>query len=193
MKSKFMLLCSAAVFMTVFTYAQGFQLGIKAGADMDKISGKSFKDEFNFGYHLGAYTSIPLSKKMALQPEIYYSSVNMRRDTSISNIFSPSISNIRLGYLNIPVLLSFKAGEKLNFLIGPKFGILSNSTNSVLTNAKNAFKNGDLAMVAGFQLNFSGINIYGRYNVGLLDINDLAEKDKWTRQTIHIGVGFKII
>ena len=46
-------------------FAQGFELGIKGGADVQQISGVSFKEEFAYGYHLGAYTEIKLSKTRA--------------------------------------------------------------------------------------------------------------------------------
>jgi hypothetical protein len=180
--------------MAVTTHAQRFQLGIKAGADIDKISGASFKNEFAYGYHLGGFANIGLGKKVSLQPELYYSTANMKHDTSLNSIYtSVDPSKIKFGYLNIPILLNIKAGEKLSIIAGPKFGILSNSTLSVKSNAQNAFKNGDLAVVAGLQLNFTGIYIYGRYQVGVTNINDVVDQEKWSRQTIHVGVALKII
>jgi len=194
MNGKKIILGVLSFLITHFAIAQGFQFGVKAGADLDKISGKSFKDEFAYGYHLGGYAVISLSKKVAIQPELYYSSVNMRRDTAISTIYSSiDPSNIKLGYLNIPILLNIKAGEKLSLLVGPKFGIVSDGNLSLKTNAERAIKSGDLAMVAGLQLNFSGISVYGRYNVGVLNINEITNQEKWTRQTIHVGVALKII
>jgi hypothetical protein len=41
-------------------FSQGFELGIKGGADVQKISGISFNDEFAYGYHFGAYSEIKL-------------------------------------------------------------------------------------------------------------------------------------
>ena len=34
-----------------------FTLGVKAGANIFKVEGKSFKDEFNYGYHLGGFAN----------------------------------------------------------------------------------------------------------------------------------------
>lgn len=194
MKRKMLLLSAVFISITATSFAQKFQLGIKAGADVDKISGTSFKDAFAYGYHLGGFATIGLSKNVSLQPELYYSTANMKRDSSIDNIYQQiDPSKIKFSYLNIPLLLNIKAGEKLSILAGPKFGILSNSTLSVKENAKSAFKNGDLALVAGLQLNFTGIYIYGRYQIGVSNINKVADQEKWTRQTIHVGVALKII
>ena len=46
-----------------------FHVGVKAGANVTKVDGKSFKDEFRSGYALGGFAEIKLSKKLYLQPE----------------------------------------------------------------------------------------------------------------------------
>lgn len=174
-----------------------FQAGVKAGADIQKIAGQSYSEQFAFGYHVGAYAQIPFEKKMGIQPEVYYSEVNLRKANTISPVYSnlnlDSIKNIDLGYINVPILFYYKATKHLTLQAGPKFGILSSTNLSTVGGEiKDALKKGDLSMVAGFQLNYSGIRIYGRYQIGLSDINDVAVKEKWTSQAIHIGVGLRL-
>ena len=44
------------------------------------------------------------------------------------------------------------------------------------------------------EINFSKLKIYGRYQVGLSNLNDITgSTDKWKSQTIHIGLGLRII
>ncbi|MBX2939397.1 MAG: PorT family protein, partial [Ferruginibacter sp.] len=60
------ILFSVMVWMLVSTgttFAQGFSLGVKAGADINKLDGTEFKNGFSFGYQLGAFAEIKLSKK----------------------------------------------------------------------------------------------------------------------------------
>ncbi len=61
--------------------------------------------------------------------------------------------------------------------------------NTVLQNGQDAFKKGDFSMLAGLQLHFSKVRLYGRYMVGLSDINDIDNQEKWRTQTVQIGLG----
>jgi hypothetical protein len=98
---------------------------------------------------------------------------------------------IKLNYLSIPLLLRYNIGGILSLNAGPQFSILLNNDKTLLQNGQSAFKNGDFAMVAGAQLNFKFLRIYGRYNIGLQNINDIDNKDKWTNQQIQAGIGFR--
>ena len=63
-----------------------------------------------------------------------------------------------------------------------------NKDNTVLQNGKQAFKNGDFSMLAGIQLNISKVRLYGRYAIGLSELNDIDNQDKWKSQTIQLGL-----
>lgn len=58
-------------------------------------------------------------------------------------------------------------------------------------NGQNAFKSGDFAMVGGVQLNFNVLRIYGRYAVGLNNLNDVSNQNNWKSQQIQMGMGFR--
>jgi len=51
-------------------FSQGLAVGIKGGANLGKISGHTFKDEFALSYHIGAFATIG-GEKWAIQPEVY--------------------------------------------------------------------------------------------------------------------------
>ena len=48
-------------------------------------------------------------------------------------------------------------------------------------------------MVAGLQLNLGTLRVYGRYNIGLTNLNDIDNKEQWKSQQIQVGIGFKIL
>ncbi|MCA6484840.1 MAG: outer membrane beta-barrel protein, partial [Chitinophagaceae bacterium] len=99
----------------------------------------------------------------------------------------------KMEYLSIPILLRYNLfGGFLTLNAGPQFGILIQKDKSILANGENAFKSGDLSMVAGAQLNILMLRIYGRYNIGLTNINNIDDRDKWTSQQIQIGLGLKL-
>jgi hypothetical protein len=83
-------------------------------------------------------------------------------------------------------------GGFLTLNAGPQFGILLQQDKSLLQNGRDAFKSGDLSMVAGAQLNILMLRVYGRYNIGLTNINNIDDRDKWTSQQIQIGLGLKL-
>jgi hypothetical protein len=52
-----------------------------------------------------------------------------------------------------------------------------------------AFKSGDFSMLAGVQLKILSFRVYGRYAIGLTNINDIAQQDQWKSRTLQLGVG----
>jgi hypothetical protein len=80
----------------------------------------------------------------------------------------------------------------LTLQMGPQFGILMSSSNTLLQNGKQAFTNGNLAMVGGVQLNLLKFRVYGRYAVGLNSVNDIDNRDSWRSQSVQVGVGFNL-
>lgn len=185
-------LLSLCITITVSNaYSQKFKFGIKAGTDIKKLSGKSFKDEFSYGYHAGIFTEIGISSKFGIQPEVQFSQVNIDTSSQFSDIYNfRKISKIQLRYVNIPLLLSFRPSKYISLQAGPQFGILVDNGNTVLQNGNDAFKKGDFSMLAGLQVNISRLRIYGRYAIGLSNLNDIDNQDKWKSQTIQAGLGF---
>lgn len=58
-----------------------------------------------------------------------------------------------------------------------------------MQNGRAAFKEGELSMQAGIQLNISKFRIYGRYGIGLDNLSQVANSDSWKSQTVHLGLG----
>jgi len=172
--------------------AQRFSIGGKAGANLTKITGKAFKEEYNLGYQLGVFAEIDLSKKWGIQPELLWNQVNTHRASGIDSVLNNWQNNtgsIQLHYITIPILLRYNIGNLLTLNLGPQFGILQNKNTTLWNNSKEAFKSGDFAMVAGAQINLKTLRLYGRYNIGLSNINDVGTQDKWKSQQLQFGVG----
>jgi hypothetical protein len=170
-----------------------FSLGIKAGANLGKIEGQAFKDEFALGYHAGAYATIPISKKFAIQPEVLFNQINNDTTTSFSDVFKvKNASSIQLKYLSIPLLLNYNVNKIITIQAGPQFGVLMNENDNLLQNGQNAFKTGDFSLVGGLQLKLLKFRIYGRYVGGMTDINHLMSSATWKASAIQLGVGLSL-
>lgn len=168
-----------------------FYLGIKAGADLNKIDGQSFKDQFTFGYQAGAFATIPLGKKFGIQPEVIFSQTNIDTSGKFNDVYQfNDLDKVKLQYLKIPILVNYSPNPYVSFQLGPQYGILIDENTSLVNNGKNAFSKGDLSMVGGMQINILKFRIYGRYGVGLNNLNDIDNKEKWRNQNIQLGVGF---
>lgn len=176
---------------TVLHAQTGFRLGVKAGANLNKIEGQSFDQGFNFSYHAGAFAEIDFAKRWGIQPEVIWSQTSTKPATNLDAIYSTLPTNVKLDYLMVPILLRYSPIGLLSFVAGPQFGVLINKNENLLSNGQQAFKAGDLSMVLGAQVNLKVLRIYGRYNVGLQNINDFTDQQKWTNQQIQLGLGLK--
>ena len=197
MKTKLFLPLIAALFLSQAMMAQ-FHIGVKAGANVTKIDGRSFKDEFKYGYHLGGFAEIGLGGKFQIQPEVLFNQFSTTVDSSYKeiyeNVFNPAYQrNVKLNYLSIPILLNYKLlGNFLTLQAGPQFGILLDNNKTLLQNGGNAFKEGDFAMVGGAQLKLSAFRVTGRYMVGLNNLNDIDNRDKWKNQGFQLSLGLAL-
>jgi hypothetical protein len=182
------------LFIGSSAFSQSFSLGIKGGANLGKIEGQSFKDEFSLGYHVGGFATIGLGKKFAIQPEVLFNQINNDTTTSFSDVFRvKNAKDIQLKYLSIPLLLNYNVAPFLTLQVGPQFGVLLNKNDNLFQNGENAFKSGDFSLVGGVQLRLLKFRIYGRYVGGLTDLRNIQSSNTWKASAIQLGVGFSIL
>jgi hypothetical protein len=185
-----------AIALSTFTFAQGFHVGLKGGVNMYKIEGKSFNEEFKHSYNAGLFTEINISPKVGIQPEIIWNQAQTQTSTRFKDLYNDGIKELKgvtLNYLSIPLLLNLSPSRLITFQAGPQFGVLINKDQNLLQNGKNAFKSGDLSMLGGVQLNLGGFKLGGRYTVGLTNINDIDNQDKWKNQGFQLYAGFRLL
>lgn len=190
-KAGSLLLLVGITVMSCTVNAQGVHLGIKAGANIAKITGQSFDEQFKFAYNLGAFAELNFTDKIGIQPEVLFNQTNYRTGDAAGDVIHSNVSG-KLNYLSIPVLLSIRPSKIISIQAGPQFGILLNKDNSLVDNGRNAFKSGDFSMVGGLQLNLASFKLGARYVVGLMDINDLGNEEKWKNQGFQVYAGLRI-
>lgn len=180
------------VTITSVSTAQGFHLGAKAGFNLGKIKGQPFEDGFKLGYQVGGFAEIDFTKGFGIQPELLWSQTNTKVTDEVFSNVKPG-EDVHLNYLNVPLLLRLNPSKLLTINVGPQFSILTNKSETVWQNTKDAFKGGDFSMVAGAQVNLGSLRVYGRYNVGLNRLNAITDTDKWKQQTFQFGLGLKVL
>jgi len=195
MKTKLLALFALVLFTQAAT-AQ-LHLGIKGGVNITKVDGEAFRDEFRYGYHFGGFAEIGLGGKLGIQPEVLWNQYQTRADSSFSDVYENSlkISNyqdVKLNYLTIPLLLNYKLGSLMSLQAGPQFGILLDQSKNLVENGQEAFKTGDFSLVGGAQIHISKIRLQGRYFVGLNNVSDISDQNKWKNQGFQLSFGLAL-
>jgi hypothetical protein len=196
MKTKLAIM-AIALFSMQAASAQ-FRFGPKAGVNLVKVDGKSFKDEFRYGYHVGGFAEIVVTKdkKLSIQPEVLFNQYSTTLDSNFKsvyqNVINSSQSHVKLNYLSIPILLNYKFIGPVYLQAGPAFSILMDQSKNFLQNGGDAFSKGDFSMIGGAQVRLAKLYLSGRYVIGLANINDIDDKDKWKSQAIQLSVGLSL-
>ena len=196
MKTKLAIM--AIALLTMQAASAQFRLGAKAGANLVKVDGKSFSDEFRYNYHLGGFAEIGLTRdgKLTLQPEVLFNQYSTTLDSSFKAVYENVLNSeqtlVKLNYLSIPILLNYRLIGPLYLQAGPAFSILMDQNKNFLQNGGDAFKKGDFSMIGGAQIRITKIYLTGRYVVGLANINDIDNKDKWKSQAIQLSLGLSL-
>ena len=196
MKTKLAIMAVALLSMQAAS-AQ-FRLGAKVGANLVKVAGKSFKDEFRYGYHLGGFAEIGLTGdgKLSIQPEVLFNQYATTLDSNFKSVYENVInsnqSRVKLNYLSIPILVNYKLVGPIYLQAGPAFSILMDQSRTFLQNGGDAFKKGDFSMLGGAQIRLAKLYLTGRYAIGLANINDIDDKDKWKSQVVQLSLGLSL-
>jgi len=168
--------------------AQEASFGLKAGLNVSTLSNSDGGERGSrLGLHAGALAHIHLTHKLALQPEIVYSSQGAKY-TVLDGEHS-----LALNYINIPLQLQYMFNNGFRLQTGPQVGFLV-GVNDKLDGDETGiftsddFKTVDFAWSAGLgYLTYSGIGVDARYNFGISNIND-AQNATVRNNVFQIGL-----
>lgn len=192
MKQKILTLFTASMMMVAIASAQSIKLGAKVGATTYKLDGVSFSDEFKWGYHIGGTAELMFSPTFGIQPEVLFNQSNIQTGFSFDTLYRSAnpgtLKDVKLNYLSIPVLLNWRPSPFITFQAGPQFSILMSKERTLLKDGQEAFKNGNVSILGGVQLNILAFRVYGRYGVGLTNLNNIENNsDKWKSRGFQFG------
>jgi len=176
-----------------------FRFGFKGGVNLNKIEGKSFKDEFNYNYSLGGFMQINIARKLGLQPEINFVQTTAETSDEVTDIYEDLFvggnqKKAKLDYLKFAGLLNIDLGpsQRVKLQLGPQWGMLLNQTVDSLKSPQDVFKKGEFSVLGGVLLQLPLIHIGTRYEIGLTDINGIDNQDKWRSQAWQFFVGITL-
>lgn len=197
------LLLSAAIAVFGFTAmnAQEVKFGAKAGVNFATIGGDSENVDSRTSFHLGGVAEIVISDKFSVQPELLFSSQGAKSEYSedLGELGSFKVEeNLKLNYLNLPIIAKYYVTDGLSIEAGPQLGFLLSADYDVEVDGesdeqdvKDNFKSIDFG--AGFGLGYkleNGLNFNLRYNLGLSNISDTDGDFSIQNNVFQISVGY---
>jgi len=173
-----------------------FRIGAKAGVNVNKITGASYKSGFNYNFQLGGFMQFNFSERFGLQPEVSFVQTSSSFSNDASDIYDDlfrdgSQKSAKLNYLEVPLLLNINVGESkhVKLQLGPAYGGLLKQTVDSLQNGGNLYKNSDWSAIGGLWIQLPLINLGARYKYGLSNINAVDNIQKWHNQAIQVFLG----
>lgn len=170
------------VFAAGTVTAQHTNIGIKGGLSSFNIETDNNSDfDSKIGLNFGLLGHIHLDDQYAFQPEFFYS----QQGAKSSN------TDIRLDYINVPLLAQYMFDNGFRIQAGPQLGFLLNAEteNGSTVDISDDFKTIDLGLSIGasYVHTSTGFGIDARYNLGLSDITEDSNV-KSTNRGLQIGV-----
>ena len=175
-----------------------FRFGFKGGVNINKISGESYNQGFNFNYQVGGFVQFNFNQRFGLQPEVNFVQSSSTFSNDKTDIYADlfeggSQKNATLNYLEIPLLLNINVGvsKHVKLQIGPSYGaLLSQTIDSLQSNGSINYKKADWSAIGGLWIQLPLINFGARYKVGLTNINNSAiQSESWKNQAIQFFAG----
>ncbi len=173
-----------------------FRIGAKGGVNINKITGKSYKEGFNFNFQAGVFLQFNFSNRFGLQPEVNFVQTSSEFSNDANDIYDDlflggSQKKSKLNFLEVPLLLNINVGEskRVKLQIGPAYGGLLKQTVDSLKSNGNIYKNGEWAAIGGLWIQLPFVNLGARYKLGLTDLNGIDNQQKWKSQSIQVFVG----
>lgn len=187
---KLMIMAAFAAFGLSTATAQEVSFGAKAGVNIANVSSDDIDNTSSLtSFHIGAVANIALSEEFLLQPELFYSEEGYTYKIDGS-------ADVKLNYLNLPILAKYMIVDGLSIEAGPQIGFLLSGKikyDGISADIKDQLKSTSFsaAMGLGYKLD-SGINFAARYNLGLSNIVDFegSEGAKAKSNVFLLSVGY---
>lgn len=176
------------------------KVGIKAGGNLMMggkldILGKEYTSKYVPGFHAGVVLDLPLSSTLSFSPEVLYSQKGAKfEDPSLNGEIKTKI-----GYIDVPVLLTFNATPEFNFVFGPQASFLVNQETittlagiSTSSKSKDDFRKSIAAGVVGMGYKFSpNLNVNARYSMDFQSAStDNINQDKSRLSGFALSLGY---
>lgn len=152
------------------------RLGLKGGVNLSNLyTDDADKQKALLGFNAGLFAKLPISKLIAIQPELYF--ITKGAEVTYNNPFVQGAAKFRYNYLEMPILVVVNVNENFNIHAGPYAAFMlsgdvknQNSTSlfdfekNINTDDYNRF---DVGLTAGVGIDIGAIGLGARYAYGV--------------------------
>lgn len=191
---------SASAQQKAQTKEKRVHFGLKAGMNFSGLDGEGIQSSLQQGLDAGTFAEVTINKKWEFVPELYYSLHQLKRASDFTTRYYESQGlasadeKIKLHYVSLPLLMRYHVSSVIAVEAGPQYNLLAYEDDNLLKEGKAAFKKSELAVAAGATLTLEKFRIYGRYMMGVSDINNVGSTKgyTWHSKQLQIGIGVLI-
>ncbi|MCT2563793.1 porin family protein [Chryseobacterium herbae] len=193
--------------------------GVKGGMNISTVSevydnGWMYSDQkAKIGFNAGVFANIPISEKFSLQPEILYSGLGAKIETSRMFDLGPMTKlegkeTLSLSYLSVPVMFQYNIIPDLYVEAGPEFGFLlggrskgewTDTTDNIKTTTSYSDKlsnglfnkfNFGIGIGAGYYFT-QNLAVTARFTAGITDIYKHDNGNAVRNNAFQVGLAYK--
>ncbi len=166
--------------------------GIKAGVNVQSITGADWVSAYNTGFSGGFFAGLH-KNKLGVRLEVLASTTRYKSKISIDT--DGNIADFSVVYLNIPLILDYSFIPHLSVQFGPQYSnVVSVTKNSQLyADPKVLYKSGEFAALIGLEAKLPQKFIAGaRYIYCFSDMNNQAttSTQTWQNRSVQIYIGY---
>ena len=197
-----------------FSQVRAQNFGVKAGYNYSTLSGETSSIstiEGLSGFYIGGLVELPISNMLSIQPELIFSRQGVDLRQGLKNLsIRTDTSEIRLDYLNIPIMAKVNLGP-IFLEGGVQFGFLVNKpkVDSYIANVylrnlldKDSYNSFDFGVGAGLGVKLNQhFFVETRYTYSLTNVFDpndkhfksslISDGDNFKNSVFSIGLGMK--
>ncbi len=160
-------------------FNEKISIGVKAGANLSNVydtQGEEFNADAKLGLAAGVFFQIPIGSILGFHPEILFSQKGYQ---GAGSVLGSDYDYVRTtNYIDVPLLVAFKATPFITLLAGPQYSYLVSQKYALHTalgdiNQEEQFENENLlkntlSATGGFDINLSNFVIGARAGWDLL-------------------------
>jgi opacity protein-like surface antigen len=189
------IILTSIMLCSVFAFSQDIKFGAKVGLNLSNLRGDypAAVNEHNskIGFHIGGFAQYEINDKFTLQPELLFSTQGNTYGNKTyyggGTYYDGAEYNLKLNYLNLPIILKYKIIEKLSIEIGPQIGYLMSAKTKVdvTEDSRDPSQNYsvEIDMLNDGVYNFGGTTVQSKASANRLDFSlnlgasyDITEK-----------------
>ncbi len=172
------------VVIAIGSYGQRFEGGLIGGFNASQVDGDLYNGYHKPGVILGAYVQTDIAPAIFASMELKYSQKGARNQYDEDKPDEPKYI-MRLGYIDIPVLMGFRTSDRVMVIAGASAGYLLHGKEfdeygEFQEPDRNAFKEFDVQAFAGFQFDLlDNLKMDLRLAYSVLPIRGLPGSTNW--------------